>query len=477
MEERDKQRHYQQQLQDECRKMAEREERRKEADQDRGKTAETLVREQLQASEASREAVEREERIRSSHSAACNSGFATPLSKPLELGQTQLTEECKRLKQALASSIEERYMVCKLLEKKSQECGSLHSALEDIAREVGALREDKSRLEQSQAQAEELLRALWVTLKDTGECMERLQTAVADREQQAQKLQALLLSLSRDVDSRDVGKRLLAQQRINAHQSEFEDFIHGDHKGHVAELKARCVELESKMQVQSQLRVSHMMAADLEQAEQAKCKEDADVAERRCRLMEDKVEETEKRWAEQCVKDVSDAETHRDELEAALESRKLRVKWLEGKLAEAQGQMSSFCESNACWKDQLRAQRAKRDTALLGCVQNTRFELNRVWEAQQEGEKQILEAMEEVWVQVCAHVYNANELQDTAPPHPLIHTSTQVGEIERMMHRLQRKCWEGGDDRSQMLSHTLRQNLSHSVEICCDLADIHFCTD
>jgi len=361
MEERDKQRHYQQQLQDECRKMAEREERRKEADQDRGKTAETLVREQLQASEASREAVEREERIRSSHSAACNSGFATPLSKPLELGQTQLTEECKRLKQALASSIEERYMVCKLLEKKSQECGSLHSALEDIAREVGALREDKSRLEQSQAQAEELLRALWVTLKDTGECMERLQTAVADREQQAQKLQALLLSLSRDVDSRDVGKRLLAQQRINAHQSEFEDFIHGDHKGHVAELKARCVELESKMQVQSQLRVSHMMAADLEQAEQAKCKEDADVAERRCRLMEDKVEETEKRWAEQCVKDVSDAETHRDELEAALESRKLRVKWLEGKLAEAQGQMSSFCESNACWQDQLRAQRAKRD--------------------------------------------------------------------------------------------------------------------
>jgi hypothetical protein len=661
MEEPDKQRHYQQQLQEESRKMAKRENGPplswKEADHDRGKTAERLVREQLEASEACREEVEREERIRSVHSTVCNSGSVTPLSKPLELSQTPdsdsgswlnsqtiapcvwtpeakaffslsepsggarqlqicqkgesnclmteqreleaterqldanslcLQEECKRLKEALESSVEERSMVCQMLEKKSQECGSLHSALEESAKEVGALRQDKSRLEQSQAQAEELLRALWVTLNDTGQCMERLQTAsVADRQQQSQKIQALLLSLSRDVE-----KRTLAEQRLNAHQSELENLIKilkGDHKGHVAELKARCVELESKVQAQSQLRISHMMAAD---SEQAKCKEDA---ERRCRLMEAKVEETGKRWAELYVTQVSEVEAHRDllskecsELEAALGSKqneiaemlllqqeskaammvlqeqiqaiegshakqvhaleqnaqkltsdlatgiervssdravevaslthrcsdlegrlqametlkeeamlaKKSVKWLEEKLAEAEGQiesqMSSFRESHACWQDQLRAQRAKRDTALLGDVQKTRLELDRVleehitlgyafkkateqlevmqkeiavvqfegqkekdamnrqhahcsekWaqellqahkqllhaqeqfvqgqeqlvqaqkekeEEEKEGEKQILKAMKELCLQVCAHVYNENEL-------------------------------------------------------------------
>jgi hypothetical protein len=714
MEDRDKQRHYQQQWQEECRK--------REfffkgvGPDDRGKTAARMVCEQLQASEACREEVEREERIRSVHSTVCNSGSVTPstLSKPLELSQTPgsdsgswlnsqtiapcvwtpeataflslsepsggarqlqtsqkgesnclmteqreleattrqldanglfLQEECKRLKEALESSVEERSMVCQWLEKKSQECGSLHSALEESAKEVGALRQDKSRLEQSQAKAEELLRVFLITLNDTGQCLERLQTAsVADRQQQSQKIQALLLSLSRDVE-----KRTLAEQRLNAHQSELEDLIKrlkGDHKGHVAELTARCVELESKMQEQSQLRMSHMMAAD---SEQAKCKEDA---ERRWRLMEAKVEETGNRWAEQYVKQVSEVEAHRDllskecsELEAALESKqneiaeillqqqeskaamivlqeqiqaiesshakqvdaleqnaqkltsdlavevaslthccsdlevrlqametlkeeamlaKKSVKRLEEKLAEAEGkiesQMSSFRESHACWQDQLRAQRAKRDKALLGNVQKMRLELDRVleehftlgcafkkateelevmqkeiavvqfewqkekdamnrqhahcsekWaqdllqahkqllhaqeqfvqgqeqlvqaqkekeEEEQEGEKQILKAMEEVWLQVCAHVYNEKmSYTNTALTHPPIHTHTQVGEIQRMMHRLQRSCLEkkGGDDRSQMFSDSLRQNLSHSVAICGDdLAAMHF---
>jgi chromosome segregation ATPase len=125
--------------------------------------------------------------------------------------------------------------------------------------------------------------------------------------------------------SRDVEKHTLAQQKLKARQTELEDFIKRleiDHEEQVAELKGRCTELEIKMQEQSSFFASQIMVAD---SEQVACKEDA---ERRCRVLEAKVEETGKRWAEQCVNQVSELEAHRDllikeysELESALKSK------------------------------------------------------------------------------------------------------------------------------------------------------------
>jgi len=124
--------------------------------------------------------------------------------------------------------------------------------------------------------------------------------------------------------SQDVERHTLAERRLKSRQTELEDFIkrlEKENEEQVEEMKARCTELEAKMQDQAKLWASQIMAAD---AEKAACK---DEAERRCRVLEAKVEETGKRWAEQCVTQVSELEAQRDslirsfsELEVTLES-------------------------------------------------------------------------------------------------------------------------------------------------------------